>query len=127
MVSHHIEGLLVLESSKLEGLPYYSTWKFCVTNLLQKDELIDLLEPNANGDFKVKEGESAVNLECQKKKALAIISLSVKDEIMPHIVGILDPTTMWQTLKKLFEQRSGARHLHLKNKLTNFRLRKGNS
>jgi hypothetical protein len=55
MVSHHTKGLLVSKNSKLEGLPNYITWKFRVTNLLQKDELIDLVEPDADGNFKVKE------------------------------------------------------------------------
>jgi hypothetical protein len=36
-----------------------------------------------------------------------IIGLSVKDEIISHIVGITNPTIMWQTLKNLFEQRNG--------------------
>jgi hypothetical protein len=53
------------------------------------------------------------------KRTLAIINLSVKDEIVPHIVKILNLATMWQTLKNLFEQRSGTMHLHLKIKLTN--------
>jgi hypothetical protein len=70
----------------------------------RKDELIDLIEPNANGDFKVKEGEYVVDLKHWKKKTLAIISVSVKNEIVPHIVGILDLATMWQTLKILFDQ-----------------------
>jgi hypothetical protein len=56
--------------------------------------LIDSIEPNADGNFKVKVGESIVDLECQKKRALVIISLFVNNEIVPHIVGILDPTTM---------------------------------
>jgi hypothetical protein len=66
------------ESSKLEGLPNYNTCKFCVTNLLQRDELIDLVEPNANGNFKVKEGEFVVDFEHQKKRTLVIINLSLK-------------------------------------------------
>jgi hypothetical protein len=66
------------ESSKLEGLPNYNIWKFCAISLLQRDELIDLVEPNVNGNFKAKEGEFVVNFEGQKKRALAIINLFVK-------------------------------------------------
>jgi hypothetical protein len=36
-----------------------------------------------------------------------IIGLSVKDEIILHIVGITNPTIMWQALKNLFEQWNG--------------------
>ncbi len=56
--------------------------------------MIDLIEPNVGGNFKVKVGESIVDLECRKKRTLVIISLFVNNEIVPHIVGILDPTTM---------------------------------
>jgi hypothetical protein len=66
------------KSSKLEGLPNYNTWIFFITSLLQKDELIDFIEPNANGNFKVKEGESVVDFERRNKRALAIINLSMK-------------------------------------------------
>jgi hypothetical protein len=71
----------------------------------------------------VKEGEFVVDLEHRKKKTLAIISIFMKDEIMPYIARILDPTTMWQTLKNSIKQQSGARCLHLKTKLTNFLLK----
>ncbi len=87
--------------------------------MLQKDELIDLIELDVDGSFRVKEGKFAIDFECQKKRTLAIISLYVKDEIMPHIARILDRATMWQTLKNLFEQRNGAKPLHLMTKLTN--------
>jgi hypothetical protein len=40
------------------------------------------------------------NLEHKKKMALAIIGLSMKDEIILHIVGITDLVIMWQTLKR---------------------------
>jgi hypothetical protein len=81
-------------------------WKFHISDLLQKNELIDLMEPNFNGDFKTKNGKTIEDLE-YKKKAMAIIGLSMKDEIISHIVGITNPTIMWQTLKNLFEQWNG--------------------
>jgi hypothetical protein len=84
------------------------------------DELIDLIEPNVNSIFKVKEGESVVDLECRNKRALIIINLFVNNEIVPHIVGILDLAIMWQTLKNLFEQQNRVRSQHLRTKLTNF-------
>ncbi len=67
----------------------------------------------------MKEGKLTIDFECRMKRTLAIINLSVKDEIVPHIVKILNLATMWQTLKNLFEQRSGTMRLHLKIKLTN--------
>jgi hypothetical protein len=85
MASYSVEGSLVLEKSKLAGLSNYSTWKFHVSSLVQRDELINLVEPNFDGDFKTKKEETVEDLEHRKKKALmAIIGLSVKDEIIPH-------------------------------------------
>ncbi len=46
---------------------------------------------------------------------------------MPHIGRILDSTTMWQTLKNLFEQQNGTKRLHFKTKFTNLQLEEGKS
>ncbi len=106
MVSYNVEGSSISKNSKLGKLFNYSMWKFHISDLLQKNELIDLMEPNFNGDFKTKNGKTIEDLE-YKKKAMAIIGLSMKDEIISHIVGITNPTIMWQTLKNLFEQWNG--------------------
>ncbi len=62
---------------------------------LAAQKLIDLIEPNANGDLKAKEGEYVVDLQHWKKRTLVIISVSMKYEIVSHIVGLLDLAIMW--------------------------------
>jgi len=48
---------IILESSKLKGQFYYNTWKFCITNFLQKDDLLDIVEPNVKGVVEPKQGD----------------------------------------------------------------------
>lgn len=54
------------------AIQFYSTWKFHISNLLQKNDLLDVLEPNhANGVGISKGGKTLVDFECWKKKTLA--------------------------------------------------------
>jgi hypothetical protein len=52
MASYNAKCLLVLNLGRLSN---HNTWKFCIFVLLQMDELIDLVEPNFNDDFKTKD------------------------------------------------------------------------
>jgi hypothetical protein len=63
MASYNAERSLVLENSKLGGLFNYNMWKFCISNLLQRIELIDLMEPNSNDDLKMKNGKTIEDFE----------------------------------------------------------------
>jgi hypothetical protein len=119
MASYSAKCLLVLENSNLGRLSNYNTWTFCISSLLQRDELIDLVEFNSNGDFKTKDKKIVNNFKHWKKKYLAFIKLSMRDEIILHIPKITNLGIMWQTLKNLFEQQSGVRHLYLNIELTN--------
>jgi hypothetical protein len=116
MAPYNAECLLML---KLGRLSNYNTWKFCISSLLQRDELINLVEPNSNGDFKMKDKKIINNFKQWKKKYQTFIKLPMRDEIILHVVKITILATMWQTLKFLFEQQSGARRLHLNIEPTN--------
>jgi hypothetical protein len=86
---------------------------------LQKDELIDLVEPNFNGDFKMKDNKIINIFKHWKKKYLTFMKLTMKDEIILHITKTTNLAIMWQMLKNSFEQQSGARRFQLKIELTN--------
>jgi hypothetical protein len=58
------------------------------------------------------EGEFYVEMEHCKKRALAIINLYVKGQMISHIVGITKPTIMCQTQTKIISSK--------KIKLVNF-------
>jgi hypothetical protein len=116
MAPYSAKCLLVLNLGRLSK---YNTWKFCISSLLQKDELINLVEHNSNGDFKTKDKKIVNNFKQWKKKYLAFIKLPMRDEIILHVAKIIILATMWQTLKNMFKQQSGAICLHLNIELTN--------
>jgi hypothetical protein len=64
----------------------------------------------------------AALLTRRRKKALAIICLSIRDEIIPFISSLSDPYICWTTLANLYENRSVGRKLLLKNKLQMIRM-----
>jgi hypothetical protein len=54
-------------------------------------------------------------------KAMAIITMSVKDNILPQILRLLDPRAIWIHLQSLYESGSTSKKLLLKQKLYNLR------
>jgi hypothetical protein len=70
----------MLESSKLEINFNYNIWKFYIYSVLQKDEFLDVIKSYFEGVVIHKEGDFKVELKSLKKKTLAIIEISIKDE-----------------------------------------------
>ncbi len=67
MASYNVESSSILENSKLGRLFNYNTWKFCISNLLQRNELIDLVQFNSDVDFKTNNIKTIEDLEHKKK------------------------------------------------------------
>ena len=63
----------------------------------------------------------------RQTKALAILCLLIKDEIIPHMNELNDLAVVWTTIKALYETSGNARKLLLKSKLYNLKLEKGGS
>jgi hypothetical protein len=63
------------------GQNKYNVWKFKVTNLLLKEDLLDLFE----ADTTTTSGQKEQHTKKKKNKALTIINLFVIDKIMPCI------------------------------------------
>ena len=111
------------EASKLNGVGKYVVWKFCIKQLLEKEDLWELVEAppsyntvlestvilaasQASGVSSGTVGESsqatrtissndnAATLSCDKKKVLALIGLSVKDESISVISMMTDPNKL---------------------------------
>lgn len=66
-------------------------------------------------------GQTVAELQELKNKAFALIILSVKDTIIPHLMSFFDPTLVWNKLKNLYESSSSARRLMLNHKLYTIR------
>jgi hypothetical protein len=45
-MSHNAKGTTMIKNSKISKTFQYMTCKFCVSSLLQRDELLNLVEPN---------------------------------------------------------------------------------
>jgi hypothetical protein len=106
------EQTVLGDSTKLSGVSNYSVWKFRIRTILQKEDLWDVVVPNSgqNGVLTVNIGGDATsNAEAERiharrmQKALAILCLSVRDEIIPHIGDEQDPAVVWRTIKSLYE------------------------
>ncbi len=53
-------GVIKLKIGRMSNC---NTWKFHVSSLLQRDGFIDLVKPNSNGNFKMKDEKSVNNFE----------------------------------------------------------------
>ena len=71
--------------------------------------------------------DAAALLKRKRKRALALICLSVRDEIIPFISSLTDPYVCWETLANLYENRSVGRKLLLRNKLQMIRMKEDES
>lgn len=57
-------------------------------------------------------------LDILKKKALSMIALSVKDDVISYIINMTEFDLCWKTLKDLYSNTSNSRKLFLRNKLS---------
>ena len=138
------DNLIMAETTKLVGAANYSVWKFCIRNVLQKEDLWDVVNHDptlgaivavptvllADADaaaIATARVEANMQLARLQTRALAILCLSVRDEIIPHISEISDPAVVWATVKSLYETSGNARKLLLKSRLYNLKLEKGGS
>ena len=140
------------ETSKFNGAGNYIVWKFCVKQLSEKKDLWELVEapPSSNtvsgstvnpvageasgassnivGDSSQtarsvsSSNESLATLSRCKKKALALICLSVRDEVIPVISAMIDPNIYWKLLESLYGSWSVSQKLLLRQKLSLLRL-----
>lgn len=114
----------IADSSKLEGIPNYSVWEFKVRSVLNRDDVWKLVDPPPGTVAPTDPAEIAA-LEIQKKKALTIIALSVKDNVIPYISHITEPDVCWKVLQDLYSNKTNSRKLLLKRKLTNLKMEEG--
>jgi transposase InsO family protein len=127
----------ISESIKLTGAANYSTWKFRIRNILQKEDLLEFLSKDLTAaavaavPVDADDGEAVENpadaeavatLTKRRNRALSIICLSVSDAVIPHIETVTSPSLCWTILKNLYESDSTARKIVLRNQLNSLRL-----
>lgn len=138
------EHLVMSETTKLVGAANYNVWKFRIRNVLQKEDLWDVVNhdpalgaivavPAALPDgadqaaIAVAQGEANRVLARRQTRALSLLCLSVRDEVIPHICELQDPAAVWLTIRSLYETTGNARKLLLKSKLYSLKLEEGGS
>jgi hypothetical protein len=58
-------------------------------------------------------------------RTLSIINLSIKDEVIPHIVDFIDLMVCWNKLKNLYESNKIVRRLMFRNHIYNIKMEEG--
>lgn len=114
------------ETSKLDGNTNYSVWSFKLRNMLCREDTWKLVEPPP-GTIAPTDPAEVAALQVQKNKALTMIALSVRDNVIPYILNITEPDVCWATLKGLYASSTNSRKLLLRRKLTSLKLEEGGS
>ena len=96
---------------KLKGSSNYHTWKFAVENLLELQDLEKCIKMND------KETD-----EAKLKKAKNVLSLSVDQSIYVHIQNAKSALEIWNTFKRLYEDKGLSRKIGLLRHLISIRL-----
>jgi hypothetical protein len=63
----------------------------------------DVLASNFAQSYEVHLGQNSVMTSQQQSRSLAIINLSIKDDIIPHIFHLNSPKEVWNMLKMLYK------------------------
>lgn len=114
------------DSSKLEGNLNYSVWSFKMRNMLSREDTWRLVDPPAGTVAPTTPAQIAA-LQLQKNKALTMIALSVRDNVIPYISNVTEPDECWRVLKDLYANNTNSRKLLLRRKLTNLKMQEGSS
>ncbi len=96
-----LRELSIGEASKLEGNPNYHVWSFKLRNMMNREDVWKFIDPPA-GTIVPTDPDELATIQIQKSKALSMIALSVRDNIIPYIADISDPADCWNVLKNLF-------------------------
>lgn len=115
---------LIGEASKLEGIPNYAVWSFKLLNILNREDIWRVVDPPAGTVAPIAQVDIDA-LQVLKNRALTLIALSVKDNVIPYIANITEPDECWKVLKDLYASGSNSRKRLLRRKLSNLRMDEG--
>lgn len=95
-------------------------------NMLTRKDTWKLVEPPAR-TIAPTNPANIVAFQIQKDKALTMIALSIRDNVIPYIANITEPDECWALLKNLYASKTNSRKLMLMRRLTNLKMEKGTS
>lgn len=114
----------VAKVEKLKGNENYHIWQFAIKNFLAYKGLDDCIVRVESST----EGSTSTISSCKErseekcKQAKSIIALSVESSLFIHINKCNTALSMWECLRKLFEDRGMSRRITLLRKLLQVRL-----
>ncbi len=91
----------IAENNKLEGESIYALWKFQIQTILEWGlwEFVQPDDDDTSSIFVVLLDPRTIDtIKRAKTKALSIIKLSVKDQIVPYILNVKNPKACWDVL-----------------------------
>lgn len=109
---------------RLDGGGNWTSWRATIVSLLEEYELWEIVETAV-----VVPTDLVSLVEFKKKniKAKRIILDSVKDHIIPHVVGRDFAFQMWESLNNLYQSSNQNRKMVLREKLRSTRMARGES
>jgi hypothetical protein len=92
------------------------------SNVTGKDKVVEV-----GASLRATINATPADEEDQSNGALLLITLSIRDNILPHVMRFTDPRDIWSRLQSLYESGSTRRKLFLKKKLYNLRCKDNTS
>jgi hypothetical protein len=120
----------IAENNKLEGESHYALWKFQIQTILER-ELWEFVQPDEDDTSSIVvvllDPRTIDTIKRAETKALSVIKLSAKDQIVPYILNVKNPKACWDVLKRRFEISNNARRLAVCHKFSNLHMEEGSS
>jgi len=126
-MNNQIAEAYLNESNMLDG-SNYTNWKFKLQTLLEGQNAYGI----ATGDeVKLTTATGGLNttiLDWEKReKANALLMLSIKDCIIPHIRDCKTTNDIWTILKEMYEIKNTSRTLYLRKKILSIKMEEKDS
>jgi hypothetical protein len=89
---------------RLDGATNFGAWKERMILLLQENELWDIVENTTTHPVVVPTDATLLAAYTKKSiKATSFILDSIKDHLIPHLMGKTHAYEMWESLTKLYQ------------------------
>lgn len=116
---------IIGDNLKLEGNPNCSVWSFKMRNMISGEDIWKIVDCLENTVAPIDPTKIAA-LRLPKQKAMTMIALFVKDNVIPYISSIIELDECWKVLKNLYVGSKKSRKLLLRCKLSNLNMEEDN-
>ena len=111
----------LLFEDRMDGSDNFSPWKECITVLFQELELWDIV--GASDTITIPTDDAMKTVFEKKDIKVQIFFLdSIKDHVIPHIIGKLHSFDIWEALCTLYHSKNDNIEMVLREKLRNMKM-----